>query len=77
MISSDTYPITLRGKDGTLRVFRNSGYCWGRINMPDGVEYDVVTKRDYYDYSDESAALAFTRAALKGNLIAPMGWKGA
>lgn len=76
MLSSNAIPVRFRGRAGTIRVFRNNGSAWGRINLPGGDEFDVYTNRDYYEYDDASAAAAFMRAANRGQYEPAIGWRG-
>lgn len=75
MISSDPVTFKLGRRKATMRVFRNNGYCWGRLNVGTE-EYDVDVERDLYDESDEVAASALIYAAKLGKFDEALGWKG-
>jgi hypothetical protein len=74
MLSSEMFPITLKGKPAQLYVCRNNAFCWGRVVLPNGKNYDVDTRRDYYDQEDLVAAEAFERAAKRGKLELSKSW---
>lgn len=75
MIASDAVMFTYKGRSATMRVFRNDGYCWGRLNI--GLEeYDVESKRDLYDEDDSLATTVFINRALRGHITEAFGWKG-
>lgn len=48
--------VTFQGRPADLRVVRNNGHCWGRIQTADGRRFDVETQdEDIYDLDDELA----------------------
>lgn len=72
MIFSDAFPVKIKGRSAQIRVVRNDAFCWGRIVYSDGAEFDIETRRDYYDHADEDAAFAFERAVRRGRLEEPL-----
>jgi hypothetical protein len=74
MLMTDAFNITYKGEPAKLYVMRNDGYCWGRVVTKDGEELDAITRKDYYDQEDEVAAVAFERAAKRGNVESAAGW---
>lgn len=77
-IISDGYEFTFKRKPARMHVIRNDGFCWGRLVTADD-EFDVSTRRDFYDYDDETAAEAFIRVAKTGRYEEPyaswrVGW---
>jgi hypothetical protein len=66
MIFSPPYPFEFRKQPAQMYVVRNDGFCWGRIVLKDGTNYDVATQRDHYERIDEEAAEAFMNKARRG-----------
>lgn len=75
MIGSHSRLVTFRRAPAVLSVIRNNGSCWGRLITAQGVELDVVTRRDWYDQGDEDALDAFERASRNPRCVsAACGW---
>lgn len=72
MIISEAFPFTLKKQPAQMYVVRNDGFCWGRLVLEDGTEYDVESKRDRYDYDDDEAAASFIYLAKRGMIEEPM-----
>jgi hypothetical protein len=73
---SDPFSFRLHNKPAVVYVVRNNGECWGRIVTEGGTEYDVSTRKDWYDQEDLSAAMAFANRARGEHLDPPAGWTG-
>lgn len=76
MLNSEPVEFKFRGKPARMQVFRNDGFCWGRITVPStGEKFDVNTAADHYDDTDEDAIDAFIRAARFKRCVEPaVGW---
>lgn len=62
MTLSDPFPFTYQGRPAEMRVCRNNGYCWGQISCG-GTVFEIETRVDHYERTDEDAAQAFIRTA--------------
>ena len=72
MIASDPVEFAFRGVAARMQVFRNDGFCWGRITVPStGEKFDVNTAADHYDDADEDAIDAFIRASVFKKRVSP------
>jgi hypothetical protein len=75
---SDVFNITFKRKPAQILVLRRDAFCWGRLILQDGTEFDIHTTKDWYDYPDEDAAEGFERAAKRGSIeppvSEPLGW---
>jgi hypothetical protein len=75
---SEAFPVTYRGNPAQIRVLRRDGYCWGRLIFDDGLEYDIDTEEDLYDWDDGDAADQLEHEARCGLLSEPVsdliGW---
>ena len=57
MICSEPFHYTLRGRPINLFILRTDGYCWGRIVLASGENFDVEDiDSDMYDWDDAGAA---------------------
>jgi hypothetical protein len=63
---------TYKRQPAQIYVIRNDGFCWGRLVLKDGTNFDISTSRDYYEHDDVSAAEAFERAMRRGKVEEPM-----
>ncbi len=66
------FNTTYKRQPAQIYVIRNDGFCWGRLVLEDGTNYDITTRRDYYEADDISAAEAFERAMRSGKVEEPM-----
>lgn len=73
MFYSESREFKFKGKPATMTVMRNNGHCWGRIVTQDGAEFDVTTRKDWYEECDDDALEAFIRAARR-NVEPAIGW---
>lgn len=73
MLMSKAYRTTYKKKPAKLYVYRNNGVCWGRLEVGNE-QFDVVTRKDWYDYPDEDAASAFIKNVERGRVEPAVGW---
>ena len=72
MLISGGRKIRFRGKRAVLIVLRNNGYCWGRVECPDGRRFDIDADEDHYDDEDDDAIDAFIEYAKDDKNIHPV-----
>lgn len=74
MIESKAVATTFNGKPAMISVMRNDGHCWGRIRQGEE-QFDVTTRKDWYDFNDAEALAGFQRAAQAPANVSPAaGW---
>jgi len=79
MLISAAIKIKHEGQDAQVSVLRNNGYCWGRLVLADGREFDIEPDDDFYGEDDDYVLGELQQlAANAGNLClcagAPIGW---